>query len=374
MNFSDESISGSPDLAERLRERIAREGPISFHDWMQTALYDPKDGYYCRADLERWGRAGDYRTSAERSPLFAATFARYFAELYRELNQPNRLTIVEAGAGAGHFAEIGLRTLEQHFPDVFAVTNYVVNEASLASTAITKKRLERFGARVEFAALESIELNDAGIIFSNELLDAFPVHRVICEKGELREFYVTLDGNSEFSWLTGQLSTARIAEYFEIVGVQFSKEGQIAEVNLDAGDWLRRAAAKLPRGFLITVDYGADAADLYESPERFEGTLRAFRHHQFQDVLQNPGENDITTTVDWTYLKKLGGELGLTSVLHERQDNFLLRSGLLEQLELMTALEDEAEKARLRAGAREMILPNAMAASFQVLVQKKDKR
>ena len=97
-------------LAERLKETIQREGPVTFHDWMKAALYDPAGGYYRRPDLQRWGREGDYRTSPERSELFAATFARYFAKLYSELQQPEDWTIVECGVGNGSFAAGVLHT------------------------------------------------------------------------------------------------------------------------------------------------------------------------------------------------------------------------------------------------------------------------
>jgi len=103
-------------LAERLREWIGREGALSFRDWMSAALYDEHQGYYLRRDVTRWGRAGDYRTSPERSPLFAATFAKYFATLYEELNAPPTWTIFEAGAGAGHFAHDVLASLRRDSP------------------------------------------------------------------------------------------------------------------------------------------------------------------------------------------------------------------------------------------------------------------
>src|SRR5258708_6306665 len=93
----------STSLTERLRGRIRREGAISFRDWMQAALYDERDGYYCRTDRVRWGRAGDYRTAPERSPLFAATFANYFMKSYFDLGAPNQWWIVEVGSGAGDF-------------------------------------------------------------------------------------------------------------------------------------------------------------------------------------------------------------------------------------------------------------------------------
>src|SRR5919202_4738783 len=102
--MSSSPLSAEKPLAERLRERIGREGAMTFRDWMAAALYDERDGYYRRSDLKRWGREGDYRTSPERSPLFAATFALYFAKLYEEIGAPREWTIFESGAGEGHFA------------------------------------------------------------------------------------------------------------------------------------------------------------------------------------------------------------------------------------------------------------------------------
>src|SRR3954467_7435957 len=125
---SDGMIESAPNtlsLAERLRERIRHEGAITFRDWMEAALYDARDGYYCRRDRKRWGRMGDYRTSPERSLLFAATFARYFAKLHDELGSPEIWTIFEAGAGEGHFAHGLLQTLKQVFPETFSATRYV---------------------------------------------------------------------------------------------------------------------------------------------------------------------------------------------------------------------------------------------------------
>src|SRR6202040_1762468 len=122
MNAADKAVFKQTPLAEALRERISHTGPITFRDWMEAALYDEREGYYCRRDRERWGREGDYRTSPERSPLFAATLARYFARLYGELGSPARWTVFEGGAGAGQFAERLLATLQRRFPKVFSVT------------------------------------------------------------------------------------------------------------------------------------------------------------------------------------------------------------------------------------------------------------
>jgi SAM-dependent MidA family methyltransferase len=358
-------------LAERLREWIKRDGAITFHDWMRAALYDAEEGYYCRPNLPRWGRTGDYRTSPERSPLFAATFARYFATLYEELCAPDVFAILEAGAGAGHFAAGVLETLERWYPSVFAATRYVIDEASPDARAQTRLRLSSFIERVEFRRLSEIgaPLNEA-VIFANELLDAFPVHRVRMLDGKLYELYVSLDETGAFCWDEREPSTARLMEYFECIGVQL-REGQVAEINLEAQDWIARAASILRRGYLITVDYGAEAAALYQTSRHQTGTLRAFHRHKFgDDLLARPGEQDLTTNVDWTHIKRAGEKAGLHVVSYERQDAFLLRAGLLDQMELMTAqMHSEAEAMALRSSAHELILPGGMSESFQVLVQ-----
>ncbi|HXD30411.1 MAG TPA: SAM-dependent methyltransferase [Pyrinomonadaceae bacterium] len=360
----------SSPLTERLRQLINSNGPITFRDWMEIALYDPEHGYYCRQEKSPWGREGDYRTSPERTSLFAASFARYFVELYQQLGQPKQWMIVEAGAGAGHFAEGVLSTLQRQFPELFAATKYVISERSASSSSLASARLSRFHDRVSFASLEEIDDDEIGIVFSNELLDAFPIHRVTFEDGKLRELYVALDGQGWFRWISGPLSSSALAEYFDLVEVAFAEEGHVAEINLAVRDWLSGVAARFDRGYVVTVDYGDEARNLFESPDRRQGTLRAFRRHQVENVLSNPGEHDITTTVDWTYVKKVGEQVGLRTERFDRLDQFLLQAGLLEQLELMTDLtSSEAERASLRAGAREMILPTGMAASFQVLVQ-----
>jgi SAM-dependent MidA family methyltransferase len=366
-----ESLNSASPLAERLRERIKREGPITFCDWMKLALYDEDQGYYCRTDHERWGRAGDYRTSPERSSLFAATFARYFSRLHDELACPAEWTLVEAGAGNGVFLSGVLETLQTSFPSVFEATRYVVDEASSHSRSLARERLKSFGDRVEFRTLGSLEL-DLGVVFSNELLDAFPVHRVTMRDDQLREFYVTGGGNGDFQWTLDAPSTPRLAAYLEESGAHLA-EGQVTEINLEIEDWLRTVGGAVKAGYLITVDYGADADELYCQAARYEGTLRSFYKHQMvENVLARPGEQDITTTIDWSFVKRTGEALGFEVAEFDRQDRFLIGAGLLKQLEIeKQRTKSEAGKLRLSTAAREMILPNGMAAHFQVLVQKK---
>ena len=363
----------SQTLAERLSDRIRREGPITFRAWMEAALYDERQGYYCRKDLARWGRQGDYRTSPETSALFAATFARYFAQLFAELGSPEMFTVVEIGGGAGHFAAEVLETLRGRFPAVFDRLNYVFDEISNDARIRAADQVAKFSERVRFEHLCELRPIDSGVIFSNELIDALPVHRIGLLERKLHELYVSLSENGDFTLVDGPVSSPRLLGYLERFQIQL-RDRQVVEINLALEDWYREVANKLRHGYVITVDYGCEAGELH-GPARNQGTLRAFQRHRLaQDILSSPGEQDITSTVDWTVMKEIGRELGFELVTFEAQDRFLLNCGLLEELELKASeVETEAERLRLRTSVREMILPGGLASSFQVLVQQKDR-
>ena len=255
---------------------------------------------------------------------------------------------------------------------MFDVTRYVCVELSPDARSRTAERLLNFNGHVEFAKLTELAPIKAGIIFSNELLDAFPVHRVTSVDGELKELFVTVDDDGDFAWLAAELSTQKLHEFCrnEIPPLV---NGQIIEVNMAVEDWVNTIAEKLVNGYLITVDYGAEAEELYDTSVRLKGTLRAFRRHEFVDeVLITPGEYDITTSVDWTFVKNVGHRLGLVVERFQPLDSFLIEAGALEELEdRLAAASSESEKSSLTATAREMILPSGMAAHFQVLVQKR---
>ena len=183
---------------------------------------------------------------------------------------------------------------------------------------------------------------------------------------------VGVSESGSFEWTVGRLSTPRLGEHFGWLGISLV-EGQIAEVNLEIETWLELVSSKLRSGYLITVDYGAEASVLYREDKR-EGSLRAFHQHQIStDVLLQPGHQDITSTVDWMLVKTAGARNGLGVVAFDRQDRFLLDAGLLSEMELrVNETPRDSERLRVSASAREMILPGGMAESFQVMVQKKN--
>ena len=295
--------------------------------------------------------------------MFAATLARYFVGLSEEL------TIVECGAGDGSFAAGLLRTLRDQFPSRFVDTRYVICELSDDARRRAQERLSDFDGHVQFVRLGSGFVK-SGICFSNELFDAFPVHRVVKSDEGLSELYVTVDPTGNFASSTGPLSTPRLAQFISSYSIELA-QGQIIEINLAIDSWLRQVSAKLEQGFLITVDYGAEAGELYDVTLRPAGTLRGFSRHGFvEDLLAEPGEYDLTTSVNLSQVKSVGERLGWKVIDFASQDKFLLNAGLLDQLQYRPdRAETEAEKLSLTTGAREMILPGGMASSFQVLVQ-----
>lgn len=348
-------------LADNLKQSIRSSGPITFRDWMEAALYDPEQGYYTSSSRTPWGREGDYRTSPERSRLFAATLARYFLNLRERMGGP--LTVVEAGAGGGFFAANVLESLRRMEPA--QSIRYIVDERGEAAR---EKLRDRLGSEITFASIDEIE-PCAGIFFANELLDAFPVHRITRHDDKWYELYVELDREGEFKFVTGPLSSSRLERYFERLEL-LPANSHVADVNLEIEDWLQMVQKKLAQGFLVLVDYGAEAVELFESPLRRDGTLRAFQQHSMPaNPLANPGRQDLTTTIDWTTVRLVAETLGFRVEEFDRQDKFLMRHGFVEELERQSSsLQSEADRAVLNAEAKEMLLPSGMSASFQVMV------
>jgi SAM-dependent MidA family methyltransferase len=338
---------------------------------MEAALYHPQFGYYSRSDLKRWGRDGDYRTSPERSELFSATFARYFANLYERLGQPDDFLIVEFGAGNGNFAGGVLRYLAEHFTSIYAKTSYVIVDRSLDALRRCAENIKPYTERIRFLTADQIIATPAAIVFSNELLDAFPVHRIRRVGGELKELYVDYV-DDRFKWTVDSPSSEELVEFVTENAAQIV-EGQTVEVNLGIRDWLSLIEKSVVTGFVVTVDYGSEGAQLYDPSFRFDGTLRAFKQHRFVDnFLEIPGECDITSSVDWTIVMKEGKRLGMDVDSFERLDQFMLNAGLLSELESRLAnVADDGERSQLTTSAREMILPGGMASSFQILVQRR---
>jgi SAM-dependent MidA family methyltransferase len=355
----------------RLIEQIKRRGPISFCEFMRSALYDAESGYYNSQRLQI-GAAGDFYTSSNVHAAFGAVLAKAFVDLWSQLGEPSRLAMIEIGAGTGQLAFDVLTALQEEQPAVFQRTGYTIVEQSPAMRARQREKLKPFAAQIEWLELSELQAV-SGIIFSNELLDALPVHRLrYSRKGFAEQFVIVEnreDEGEELALAWGKLSDDRLTEYIERSAAAFL-EGQIIEVNLAAIDWLKEMAGALEQGFLVTIDYG-DLAPLLYAPDRRAGTLRCFYRHTLTDaILERIGEQDITASVNFSALIDFGADYGLEKMSYERQTNFLFRHGLIERI---AAMENRGTMDDLqdRLAIKNLLAPGGISDNFRVLIQRK---
>ncbi len=366
MASSGRSSSPEPGPVKEILKRIDKKGPITFAEFMEVALYWHDGGYYT-SSRDRWGKGGDYITSIDISPVFSRSLAREIYEMWRILGGPAAFELIEPGAGRGWLSKGILSTVKDLYPDLYGALGVRLVEKNPFLREAPAEHVTWHGDMAE------IGCSVTGCIISNELIDSFPVHRIECSDG-LKEVYVGFDGAS-FKDVYGPLSTPRIEEYFKKIGITLA-EGQKAEVNLDAVRWVHTVSAVLERGFVITIDYGLPARELY-APERREGTLLChFRHTLNDDPFANIGLQDITTHVDFTTLVVEGREAGLELTGFTTQKNFLLGLGILEELSGSGIDLKNYDKIRHNQAVKELIMPGGMGDTFKVLVQRKgvDKR
>jgi SAM-dependent MidA family methyltransferase len=366
------------ELEKKIIARIHQEGPVTFRDFMATSLYDPVHGYYNTERL-KIGPAGDYYTSSNVHSAFGAVLAATFADLLNESVEqasPADITVVEMGAGTGRLACDLLATMCDERAAVFERLRYVIVETSPRMRELQKEKLKNFAERVEWRDLSEIgQPSGARLIFSNELIDALPVHRARFRQGSLEELYVTVKpdpatGENHLALAWGERSTEELSRYIERMKVKLA-EGQIVEINLDAIDWLRRVSASMESGYLVTIDYGDTVAHLY-GPDRLEGTLRSFyRHTLIASPLERIGEQDLTASVNFTALIDYGRDFGLETVSYERQTAFLMRSGLIERIAAMQSATGAVDDLKERLAIKNLFVPGGVSDNFRVLIQKK---
>ncbi|HEV2327243.1 MAG TPA: SAM-dependent methyltransferase [Verrucomicrobiae bacterium] len=318
-------------LEEIIRDEIvvAPGGALPFVRFMQLALYCPKRGYY-EAKRDTVGRRGDFYTSVSVGKLFGELLAFQFAEWLEEIKTPgSRLKIVEAGAHDGQLAWDIVTWLQSNRPALFEELDYYILEPSGHRREWQRDTLECFAGKIRWLPGFDVSTHSSvtGIIFSNELLDAFPVRRLgwNANKKQWFEWGVALDGD-KFAWTKMELANDDVLlsdvapSLLDVLPDNFT-----TEVNLAALNWWRLAAGGLSHGKLMTADYGLDAEDFFV-PARVNGTLRAFfRHHFAGDLLANVGEQDLTAHVNFSGIQRAGEEEGLKSEFSSTQARFLTR-------------------------------------------------
>jgi SAM-dependent MidA family methyltransferase len=363
--------TGHPELVAAIASEIAASGPIPFVRFMELALYHPQFGYYMRSPelpQERIGWRGDFYTSSDVHPVLGQALAKQAEQMYRLLGQPHPFTIVEMGPGKGLLANQILATCEHRYRSFFQHLRYVLVDRSPAMRELQRRNLAPWLDRAALLTWVDDLANVApqgltGLFFSNELVDSFPVHRVQVTAQGIEELWVDYrDGR--FVECLRPLSSDTLAHRLRRVGADWP-EGYRTEINLRASEWMKHVAQHLDRGFVLTIDYGHTAQDLYRSDRKHGTFLCYFRQSIREDPFRRVGEQDMTAHVDFSSLVETGEGHKLQTTGFTNQMSFLMGLGV----EHMIA-ELEQDSPQFKA-AIHLLRPNGMGTTFKVLVQHK---
>lgn len=363
--------SGHPELVAAIASEIARSGPIPFVRFMELALYHPQFGYYMRPPErteERIGWGGDFYTSSDVHPILGRALAAQARQMDELLGCPTPFTIVEMGPGKGLLAKHVLSAYELGSNPFCQRLRYVLIERSPAMRELQRQNLAPWlnkpGLVTWVEGLDGLAPQSVtGLFLSNELVDAFPVHRIHVTAGQTKELHVDCrDGR--FVECLKPLSTESLARHIQMVKQPWP-DGYRTDVNLQALEWMEQVALRMGRGFVVTIDYGHTAQDLY-GPERTTGTFLCYSQQLTnEDPFTRIGEQDMTAHVDFTSLATVGEAAGLTVTGFTNQMSFLMGLGVED---MIGQLEPESPEFY---AALHLLKPNGMGQTFKVLVQHK---
>jgi SAM-dependent MidA family methyltransferase len=374
------SMSETSPLLPLIIQQIqqASDRRLPFVEFMQLALYHPTHGYYSNR-AKHIGATGDFFTAPHLGAAFGELLATQLVQMWSILGTPDQFTLVEMGAGQGLMAQDILRWIRQHDADCWKQLNYIIVETAPGLISAQQQQLQpEFGDRIAWRTLSELAQNPiVGCYFSNELVDAFPVHQVEWRDGLLQEVYVSIDANDQLVEILDTPSTNALADYFTQLGHQLTHfpDPYRTEVNLAALDWIQQVAQGLDRGYVLTIDYGYPT-ERYYSPARDRGTLQCYyQHTHHNDPYQHIGAQDITAHVDFSALAQQGAAAGLVKVGITQQAIFLMALGLgdrLHQIAQSPARDGQSmlDCLRQRDALQQLINPMGLG-NFGVLIQAK---
>ncbi len=310
-----------------LRDEILSQGPVPFRRFMEIALYHPEFGYY-RRRRDPFGAGGDYYTASQLQPVYGELVAERIRQLHRHLGSPADFCIVELGPGRGEMAA------------AFSGFRYYPVEAAGGEWP------ESF----------------AGVVFCNEFFDALPVEVAVRRGGGFRNMLVGFE-QERFVWVEGPPVSTEQAEYLGRYAAA-AEEGAWVEINLEALRWVRRIASRLRCGFVFAVDYGYTAKEIIRYPR---GTLMSYRRHvACEDVLADPGEQDITAHICFTALEDCARECGFQTLRFESLARTLSEAGEPDGFAAALRGATPAEQLRRRLLLKQLLF--GMGEIFRTLI------
>ena len=369
-------MQNKSELEQELRALIRECGRITFARFMQVCLYSPRGGFYATRH-ERIG--AHFGTSPTSHPVFGALIARQLEQMWHRLGAPPVFHVLEVGAGDGALARSIVSACRQLTLGFAQALRYIAADYEPQWTPSTGHRIDldsRTAADEPDLSLKIQQVKASGLrafrhvtgcILSNELIDNFPVHRFAIQNGSVKEVYVTLEGG-KFTEVLDEPSTTGIAGRLADLSLS---DGYRGEVNLAVEDWTRDVSRTLDRGYVLTIDYGLPAAELY-APENNQGRLICFHQHAVQqDPYQRIGQQDITCHVDFTALMRLGEQHGLTTAGYIPQRDFLINLGFADCLESPDSQGLSAARAAINRMAMMALVDPEQYGDLKVLVQAK---
>jgi SAM-dependent MidA family methyltransferase len=369
-------VRANQRMMEIIKHQIltSPEKSISFREYMELCLYYPEFGYYTNSK-EKVGKGGDFYTSVSLGGLMGEVLAQYIISQTADSTQ--KLTLTEWGGGTGGLAQQLLDELERNHSEVYQRIAYISVEISPHHRALQAEKLSRHVAadRVKWMTEEEWFAGgpwDNIIVYSNELVDAFPIHRIKIQQGKPCECFVEWDEDKEGlleKWIT-LADNNPLNAYINNLNVSL-QEGQQLEINVAGTIWIRRVCEALHSGQLLTIDYG-DQVEEVVAAHRMNGTLMCYRSHVAEDnPFLEPGGQDITSHVNFTALIQGGLEAGFQKHSLMTQKRFLVENGLLNKLQDTYSTDPFSPAAKRNRAIRQLLLSDQMSELFKVLILKK---
>ncbi|MEX1030539.1 MAG: SAM-dependent methyltransferase [Paenibacillaceae bacterium] len=370
-------LLGNQYLIEQIIATIeqAEYKSISFHDYMNMCLYQDGLGYYMKSD-SKIGKDGDFYTSSSIGPFMGQMLAARFAQYMTEQISSEPFTITEWGSGTGKLALQILDELQLIYPTLYNNISYDIIEVSPYHQELQRDLLHSHIHKIRFIDAQSwweMPALHHAIVFSNELLDAFPVHLVKKFNGQYQEVYVAYEQSSgQFIEVLHPIHEGdELAIYLNQYQINGS-EGHRIEINLAADSWLRQMGSKLRTGLLVTIDYGDEASELY-AEHRHMGTLMCYHKHLAHD---NPyihiGHQDITSHINFSSCMRIGNQSGFTNQVYQTQRQFLIDQGILSKLQDHAWGDPFHPVAKRNRAIRQLLIGDTMSELFKVLIQHRE--